>query len=394
MLSLGLFSRRIHASPSFPKLCCSASVDRFVDDASRASLPSWHYRKTAYRTNTTTTASTASRAKKQHRLSKILSLAPNLTLSRREAERLIRSGQVTMAGQIVQQPQLLVNAQQVATVRVKGKLLQLQQQEAETGDKHQTTSQYQPSTRVWLVHKLAGELVADFDPHQRPLLMERLKRAGVGRLHNSKQQQKWHLKPVGRLDVSTEGLMVVTNDGQYARDMELPAHRLHRTYRVRVHGILNPYKLARMERGLMIEGTRYRGMKVTVERARRGKASSTNQWITVTCTEGKNRQVRNVLQHLGCTSIMHFNISVFLANENRSHLCAFAVNVTRLIRIAFGDYQLQTIPPGMAIEVPMKPVEKQKHRGLLFKPKDKNSKPESTVSKGERARPVQWIRHY
>ena len=225
---------------------------------------------------------------KPERLSKVLSTAPNLTLSRREAERLIRSGQVTLAGQIVTQPHLLLTSKEIQSVRLRGKFVQ------QATDSEMAVN----NTRVWLVHKLAGELVADFDPLQRPLLLDRLRRGGVGR---DNKNRTWHLKPIGRLDVSTEGLIVVTNDGAYAREMELPSRQLHREYRVRVHGLLAPYKLTRIERGMAIEGVRYRGMKVHVDKIKRKKASSTNQWITITCTEGKNRQVRNVLQHLGCT---------------------------------------------------------------------------------------------
>ena len=238
----------------------------------------------------TTSANNNSEAQQQtqQRLSKVLSTAPNMTMSRREAERLIRSGQVTLAGQIVTQPHLLLTPKEIQAVRLQGKVVQ----------QATDTEMAANNTRVWLVHKLAGELVAEFDPLQRPLLLDRLRRGGVGR---DSKNRRWHLKPIGRLDVSTEGLLVVTNDGAYAREMELPKQQMHREYRVRVHGLLPPYKLTRIERGMTIEGVRYRGMKVEVDRIKRKKANSTNTWITVKCVEGKNRQVRNVLQHLGCT---------------------------------------------------------------------------------------------
>lgn len=221
----------------------------------------------------------------QIRLSKVVSTAPNWTLSRRQAEILIKSGHVTVAGQTVTTPHAWVATADVSAVRLRGKAV--------------TVASQTNKTRVWLVHKLAGELVADFDPLNRPLLMPRLQRGGVGRRRKGGPAE--HLKPVGRLDVSTEGLLVVTNDGAYAREMELPTHALHRTYRVRVHGRFKPYMLTRIERGVTVEGVRYRGMRVTVEAQHRRRAESANQWITLTCTEGKNRQVRNVLQHLGCT---------------------------------------------------------------------------------------------
>eukprot|EP00339_Tiarina_fusa_P028139 CAMPEP_0117054436 /NCGR_PEP_ID=MMETSP0472-20121206/37728_1 /TAXON_ID=693140 ORGANISM="Tiarina fusus, Strain LIS" /NCGR_SAMPLE_ID=MMETSP0472 /ASSEMBLY_ACC=CAM_ASM_000603 /LENGTH=147 /DNA_ID=CAMNT_0004770027 /DNA_START=66 /DNA_END=506 /DNA_ORIENTATION=- len=144
--------------------------------------------------------------------------------------------------------------------------------------------------------------------------------------------------------MSTEGLILLTNDGDFGRQMELPKSNIHRVYRVRVHGHLSSYKLDRIRKGgIRHESTVYGPMKVAIER-RHGK--STNTWIRVTSVEGKNRQIRNVFKSLG-------------------------VSVTRLIRISYGDYDLQTIPPGMAIEVPYKPIEAQKARGPLFKKKKK-----------------------
>jgi 16S rRNA U516 pseudouridylate synthase RsuA-like enzyme len=98
------------------------------------------------------------------------------------------------------------------------------------------------------VHKLVvSELVTEVDPeYNRPSLLQRMKQSGVGKVNNSSFQ---HLKPIGRLDMNTEGLMVLTNCGAYARDMELPLHQLHRTYRVCVHGALAAYKLAALRRG-------------------------------------------------------------------------------------------------------------------------------------------------
>lgn len=197
-------------------------------------------------------------------------------MSRREAERYIREGGVTVAGKTVTSPSFLLRSWNEAesTIKVDGKLLQLEK-----------TPQH---TRVWLCHKLAGEIIAERDPQGRPSLLERLQRA----------IPKIHLKPVGRLDMSTEGLIVMTNDGNYARQLELPKNHVHRTYRVRVHGKLTPYKLQAMRSGITIGNTRYKGMKVSIENTR--KRSSTNNWLQITCTQGKNRQIRNVLAHLGC----------------------------------------------------------------------------------------------
>ena len=210
------------------------------------------------------------------RLSKLISQhGTNISMSRREAERYIRDGDVTVAGEVVTSPHFLVDWRDAASaIKVGGKLLQVQQSP--------------PDTRVWLVHKLSGEVVSERDPQGRPSLLERIQRMGT----------LFHLKPIGRLDMTTEGLILVTNNGSYARDMELPSNNVHRTYRVRVHGKLSPHKLKAMRCGLTIGNTRYNPMKVQIENTR--KRASTNTWLRITCTEGKNRQIRNVLIHLGC----------------------------------------------------------------------------------------------
>jgi 23S rRNA pseudouridine2605 synthase len=237
-------------------------------------------------------SSTPSHPPPPQRLSKLLS--NSLALSRRECERHIRAGDVTLAGQVVDQPHLLVGRDDWSAIKWRGKSLATRTM---TQLNNNTDNFNKP--RVWLVHKLAGELVAESDPQNRPLLMDRLKRGGVGK--NMKTKQRVHLKPVGRLDVGTEGLIIVTNNGAYARELELPSNQLHRTYKVRVHGALTQQKVDMIQRGVTTSnGTRYRGMKVHVETPRKGKINSTNKWIELTCTEGKNRQIRNVLQHFGC----------------------------------------------------------------------------------------------
>ena len=301
MLALGLARTIVTAASHRPRFCLVANKSPLVwASVADAALNYCQSRRTTVSSSAVGAplededcdTNRQHQQQEQLRLSKVLSTSKNFTFSRREAERHIKSGDVTVAGWVVTKPHALVSVSEMTSIKVKGKIVQ---------PGNQTDDGTNNETRVWLVHKLAGELVAEFDPLQRPLLMERLQRGGVGRRDAHRNKTNWHLKPVGRLDVSTEGLMVVTNDGAYARAMELPTNQLHRTYRVRVHGLLHAYKLTRIERGMTIEGVRYRGMKVNVEKPRRSKASSTNQWITLTCTEGKNRQVRNVLQHLGCT---------------------------------------------------------------------------------------------
>jgi 23S rRNA pseudouridine2605 synthase len=230
------------------------------------------------------------------RLSKLLSQHGNLAMSRREAERLIKSGDVTVAGEVVTVPQMLVSLKDLnnSVIQVQGKPLRFAKSKSDASTLSKASLSQQNATRTWLVHKLPNEVVSEFDPQGRPSMLQRLVRGGVGKTG----QTRLHLKPIGRLDMATEGLILVTNDGQYAREMELPDSKLHRTYRVRAHGILSDYKLGRIRKGITVEGIRYAPMKVHVESKKQTK--STNKWLEVTCCEGKNRMIRNVFTHLGC----------------------------------------------------------------------------------------------
>lgn len=177
----------------------------------------------------------------------------------------------------------------------------------------------------------------------------------------------------------TEGLILVTNDGSYVREMTLPSNKIHRSYRVRVHGRITQQKLKSIRNGVTIDGTYYKGMNVNLELTKnlsRAKGGNTNSWLRITCTEGKNRMIRKVLDHLG-------------------------LQVTRLIRTSFGDYDLNTIPPGLAIEVPYKSLESQKRKGLLSqRPKRKNLSEavggrvsDQQFNDRTSPSPVEWIRH-
>ena len=257
-------------------------------------------------------AAAAAAAKNQIRLSKLLSHhSQSLAISRREAERLIRSGDVTVAGQYITSPHYLVDWDDVDTkkpgiVKVGGKAVALvppQSISASGNSTNSTSTENQDDEKkIWIVHKLKGEVVADHDQQGKPSMMERLVRGGVGKVG---KHRRYHLKPIGRLDMMTEGLILVTTCGKYAREMELPVHEFHRTYRVRVHGPLTQYKILAMQKGLRMDDkdsgkvVRFAPMKVEVEGS--SMRRSTNCWIRMTCTEGKNRQIRNVLKYLGCT---------------------------------------------------------------------------------------------
>lgn len=203
-------------------------------------------------------------------------------------------------------------------------------------------------------------------------MLERLKRGGVGRKHGD------HLKPAGRLDYETEGLILVTNDGKFARDLELPKNQIHRVYRARVHGTMTENKLMRIRNGCY----GFPAMKVEIERRHKSTRESSNVWLQITATEGLNRQIRNVFLKLGSK----LERDELVARLSNTHSRLFlAVSVTRLIRISYGDYQLHSIPPGLCIPVPFKPVSKQKRRS---RPVSKQKSP----SKNRETASVKWIR--
>jgi pseudouridine synthase len=234
-------------------------------------------------------AGTQSTDESELRLSQFI--ARSAGISRREAEVAIRNEQVTWNGQICTDPARTV-------------ILQDSQTSIKLGGKRLSFSLEQ--TRVWLAHKLPGELVTREDPLGRPTLLGRLK--------------KPQLKCIGRLDCNTQGLIVLTNHGQYAHDMEMPQHQMHRVYRVRVHGSLTPEKIKRIESGIRIEGIHYKGMKVKIAEKRR---QSTNTWLQVSCTEGKNRQIRKVFEHLRCKYKRVVLVSILCVSP-ASSCCSFS----------------------------------------------------------------------
>jgi 23S rRNA pseudouridine2605 synthase len=129
---------------------------------------------------------------------------------------------------------------------------------------------------------------------------------------------------IGRLDFNTEGLLLLTNDGELARHMELPANAWLRHYRVRVYGDVNPARLAALSKGITVSGIHYEPMKVEVEKE---KEEGANKWLTISIREGKNREVRKIMEHLD-------------------------LQVTRLIRVAFGPFPLGKLSRGGIEEIP------------------------------------------
>jgi 23S rRNA pseudouridine2605 synthase len=134
---------------------------------------------------------------------------------------------------------------------------------------------------------------------------------------------------VGRLDLDSEGLLLLTNDGALKRRLELPATGWTRRYRVRVHGAVDPAALAGLAQGITIEDIRYGPVRAALERQQGG-----NAWIAMSLTEGKNREVRRICEHLGWP-------------------------VSRLIRVAYGPFQIGSLAPGAVEEVPAKVLQEQ-----------------------------------
>lgn len=233
--------------------------------------------------------------KRSERIAKAMARAG--IASRREVERLIGLGKVAVNGKILDTPATLVTRDDVITVD--GKPIGSAQ-----------------ATRVWRYHKPAGLLTSHTDPAGRPTVFDALP-SGLPRVIS-----------VGRLDLNTEGLLLLTNDGELSRALELPSTELVRQYRARARGRVTQMQLDTLKDGVTVDGVRYGPIEATLDKAKGGEdeKQSANLWISVSITEGKNREVRKVLEHLGLT-------------------------VNRLIRLAYGPFQLGTLPVGSVEEV-------------------------------------------
>ena len=174
--------------------------------------------------------------------------------------------------------------------------------------------------RLFRYHKPAGLLTAERDPKGRPTIYDRLKPALSAALGGVEGDLP-RLMPVGRLDLGTEGLLLLTTDGGLKRRLELPATGVERSYRARAFGHVTQERLETLIEGIEIDGIRYGPIDANLER-RTGR----NQWIELKLREGKNREVRRVLEHLG-------------------------LKVSRLIRTAYGPFRLADLPAGEVEEV-------------------------------------------
>lgn len=229
-----------------------------------------------------------------HRIAKLLARAG--VASRREIERMIADGRVALGGTPVETPATLLPS--LDGVTVDGAPVAAPE-----------------AARLFLFHKPTGVLTTERDPMGRPTIYDRMPK-GLPRL-----------MPVGRLDLNTEGLLLMTTDGGLKRQLELPATGVERAYRARAYGKVSQPQLEELIHGVEIEGVRYGSIDANIERR-----TGANLWIELILKEGKNREVRRVLEHLG-------------------------LQVSRLIRTRYGPFVLGDLAPGQIGEVRRHDVE-------------------------------------
>ncbi len=233
---------------------------------------------------------------KGERIAKVLARAG--VASRREAERMIEAGRVAVNGRVIDSPALNVSA--TDRITVDGKPL----------------AEPEPP-RLWLYHKPAGLVTTTRDEKGRPTVFDSL------------PEDMPRVMSIGRLDLNSEGLLLLTNDGEIKRRLELPATGWLRKYRVRVKGRPDDATLEPLRRGLKVEGEAFRPMTVSIDRQQ-----GANAWLTVALREGRNREIRRAMEAVGLI-------------------------VNRLIRVSYGPFQLRDLKPGEVEEVKQRVLKDQ-----------------------------------
>jgi len=234
--------------------------------------------------------------------------------SRREAERWIAEGRVKVDGKLLDTPAVLVTAE--SRIEVDGKPVSAPER-----------------TRLWRYHKPRGLVTTHRDPQGRPTIFAAMPK-GLPRVIS-----------IGRLDLNSEGLLLLTNDGGLARHLELPSTGWVRRYRVRAHGRVDPAKLAALANGITIAGIVYGAVEAELERQQ-----GANAWLTFALAEGKNREVRRICEHLMLT-------------------------VNRLIRVSYGPFELGTLPMSEVEEVPDAEIRKQVGAAFVSRPEPPSGPP-------------------
>jgi 23S rRNA pseudouridine2605 synthase len=270
------------------------------------------------------------------RIAKLLSRAG--IASRREAERMIEAGRVAVNGKTIASPALNVTAKDRITVDGK-----------EVGEPDRP--------RLWLYHKPQGLVTTTSDEKGRETVFDTLPE-GMPRVMS-----------VGRLDLNSEGLLLLTNDGGLKRRLELPSTGWLRKYRVRVKGTPKDEDLVPLRKGVAIEGERFQPMEVTLDRQQ-----GANAWLTVGLREGKNREIRRAMGDIG-------------------------LDVNRLIRVSYGPFRLNQLKPGEVEEIKPKVLRDQLgidlpegHAEAKKKPARPGAKPPRKAAPGGPKAPVRGKR--
>ncbi|WP_171167082.1 MULTISPECIES: pseudouridine synthase [unclassified Ruegeria] len=254
------------------------------------------------------------------RIAKVLARAG--VASRREAERMIEAGRVAVNGKTIDSPALNVTAKD--KIAVDGR----------------PVSEPEPS-RLWLYHKPAGLVTTTRDEKGRETIFDKL------------PDDMPRVMSVGRLDLNSEGLLLLTNDGGIKRKLELPSTGWLRKYRVRVNGRPKDEDFEPLRKGLVIEGERFQPMTVSLDRQQ-----GANAWLTIGLREGKNREIRRAMEDIGFT-------------------------VNRLLRVSYGPFQLGTLKQGEVEEVRRRVMRDQ----LGLDAEDKPGNPPKRPSRPKRKRP-------